>query len=471
MEAQTEERRQSPDQPRSTWRAGFRSLQFKASLLVILAVVAVATVGVAVSTQMAGVLLYDNEFTRTQEWANTLAAGTSAAVEASDRESLTHTVNDVTQTRAVAYAAFANASGEVLASSQEAAGLLDSSMMPDGKTLRLEPLHTPQLVWHESLNLACASVAVPVYSTTPLRRTGPTSRPIVGYLHFATDVTETRAKLEEFKDYLSRIGIGLSLLAVPCSLLVTRHVVAPLNELANMSRAIADGSTEVRANVRAKNEIGDLAESFNTMANRLTRSQQELLRLNADLENRVQARTRELEELASRDSLTGLYNRRHFAEVMAREFAAAERYDADLTCLMFDLDYFKQINDQFGHRAGDEILIMIAQAIDSELRGSDVAARFGGDEFIVLLPQTSAPAASMLVERIVSRFRDNFARKLPGVPGDVSVGVASLRTTQAPTTEALIHEADLLLYAAKEERRHRAAAAPPYGVATTPASS
>src|SRR5690606_32093171 len=104
-------------------------------------------------------------------------------------------------------------------------------------------------------------------------------------------------------------------------------------------------------------EIGQLARSFNQMAERVTESQLELLKLNAELEERVRQRTQELAELASRDPLTGLYNRRHFGEVMTREFAAAERYGDDLTCLMFDVDHFKTINDQFGHRTGDAILM------------------------------------------------------------------------------------------------------------------
>ncbi len=453
--AQTQPPQEPEDQRGSGWRAGFRSLRFKASLLVVLAVVIITTAGVAITTRTMGLALYENEYSRTREWARSLAAGTSDAVEAGDRESLTHTVNDLLGTRTVACAAITDSSGEVLASAETSAGLLNSAMMPDGQTLKLEPMHTPRLAWYPDLKLACAEVVVPVYSTTPIRRTGRTSRPIVGYLRLAADVSDTKAQLERIGDQLCRIGIGLVLLAVPCSLLVTRHVVAPLNELAQTARAIAHGSVDARAHIHSNNEIGELSKSFNTMADRLTASQLELLQLNAELEKRVQERTRELEDLAARDPLTGLYNRRHFSEVITREFAAAERYDADLTCLMFDLDYFKEINDKFGHRTGDEVLITLAGAIGSELRGADVAARFGGDEFVLLLPQTAASAAYMLVDRIVSRFNHDTQTALPGVPASVSVGVASLRTTRAASAEALLHEADVALYAAKEASRNQ----------------
>lgn len=157
----------------------------------------------------------------------------------------------------------------------------------------------------------------------------------------------------------------------------------------------------------------------------------ELLKLNAELEERVQQRTQDLEDLAARDPLTGLYNRRYFGEVITREFAAAERYGEDLTCLMFDLDHFKLINDRFGHRTGDGILITLGSAIAGELRGSDVAARFGGDEFILLLPKTPAAAASRLADRIVAAFMDQVSDAHPGVNPTLSIGVASLRTTRS----------------------------------------
>jgi diguanylate cyclase (GGDEF)-like protein len=212
---------------------------------------------------------------------------------------------------------------------------------------------------------------------------------------------------------------------------------------------------DARAEVKSRDEIGELAESFNTMANRVAGSQMDLLKLNAELEERVQQRTQELEELAARDPLTGLYNRRYFGEVIHREFAAADRYDDDLTCLMFDLDYFKVINDNFGHRTGDGILITLADSITRELRGSDVAARFGGDEFILLLPQSSASAASRLADRIVRTFAQEAQKSYPLVNPTLSIGVASLKATRAATAEALIHEADTALYSAKDGGRNR----------------
>jgi diguanylate cyclase (GGDEF)-like protein len=439
--------------PPSSWRTTVRSLRFKASLLIVLLLVFVTSISSTLTARVTNQVFYENEYARTREWAQSLAIGTAEAVLAGDRESLGRTVADLIKTNAVAYVAFCNAGGEVLVSGETKSGLLRSILSPDGQTLNLKAMNVPELVWNDSVGLACSEVTVPVFSKATIRPSGASTRSIVGYLHLAVDVTATKRQLGQVGARIRQIALALVLLAIPCSIFVTRRVVSPLKELAQTACAIAKGSTDARAHIQSEDEIGDLARSFNTMADRLTQSRMELLELNAELEERVEQRTRELQELAARDPLTGLYNRRHFGEVMAREFAAAERYDADLTCLMLDLDRFKETNDLFGHRTGDEVLAIMAQVIATELRGSDVAARFGGDEYIVLLPQTSAASAAVLTDRINERFGEEVKRRFPDVPVGVSIGVASLRITRAPSAEALIHEADVALYAAKELRR------------------
>jgi len=435
------------------WRVAARSLRFKAFLLIVLLLVLVTGVSTTLTTRVTNQVLYDNEYGRTREWAQSLAISTADAVGARDRESLGRTVQDLIKTDAVAFVVFADAGGQVIVSGESTAGLARSVLSPDGESLNLKSTNVPEMVYTDDPKMACAQVSVPVFASATIRPSGTSARPIVGYLHLAIDVTATVQRIEHVGARIRHIALALLLLAIPCSVFLSRRVIAPLRELARTACAISRGSTDARAHIHSDDEIGNLAQSFNTMADRLTESRMELLELNAELEDRVQQRNRELEELAARDPLTGLYNRRHFGEVIAREFAAAERYDADLTCLMLDLDRFKETNDRFGHRTGDEVLASMAHVIAGELRGSDVAARFGGDEFIVLLPQTSAASAAVLVERITERFREEVLRRFPDVPADASIGVASLRTTRAPSAEALIHEADVALYAAKEARR------------------
>lgn len=434
-----------------------RSLRFKASLMALALVVVATLIASFLSKQAMSLVFYQSEYKHATEWAESIASGAVNAVTRQDRETLHHTATDLVASQGVNYVVFTDASGKVLASGEAMSGLLDPELKNPQHRLGVASLNSPELLWCPKLRVASADVVVPVYSTQVVPTAARRSRPIVGYLRFGSDITGTTHQLKQVASRMSQIGMGLMLLAIPVSLLVTRHVVRPLNKLTDTARAIASGSVDARAEIMSNDEIGELARSFNTMADRITESRLELLELNAALEQRVQQRTRELEELAARDPLTNLYNRRHFGEVIAREFATAERYDADLTCLMFDLDHFKEINDLYGHRAGDEIITLFAQALHAELRESDVPARFGGDEFIVLLPRTSSSSAALLVERICDRFQETVHAKLPEVPTSVSIGVASLRTTRATSAEALIHEADLALYAAKEGGRNRLA--------------
>jgi diguanylate cyclase (GGDEF)-like protein len=437
------------------WLKVLHSLQFKASLLIVLTIVLVSVAGIAVTLQGESQALYSNEHARTREWAVSLATGTSDAVVLRDRERLVYVLNDLIRTRRVSYAVFTDASGQVLAARAAHGGLLGHVTRDRGERISIEAVGLPRLLQFPWAELMVMDVLVPVYEKPIIPNTQHGSPRVAGYLRFAEDVTDVHASLESMADTLIRGTIFVLLLVAPCSILAMRRVVAPLQELTRAARALAKGSMDERVPVRGRNEISELAMSFNEMADRLMASQYDLLQLNFELEQRVQERTRELEQLASRDPLTGLYNRRYFSEVISREFAAAERYDSDLTCLMFDLDHFKEINDKLGHQTGDDTLIALATAISSQLRDADVGARFGGDEFVALLPRTSASAAATLADRIVTQFSENASKLFTDIPATLSIGVASLRTTQARNAEALMHEADLALYAAKEAGRNR----------------
>ena len=440
---------------RGGWRDVLGSLQFKASLLFTVSTLVITGAGVAVTLRTTALRLYGDEFRRARDWAVSQALAGATAVAEPDPSALVEHVNDLIRSQRVAYAVFTSPAGHVLAAGEATAGLLDEVLTEGRSRMTIENPGRPILrALAGGRGPVCIDVTVPVFSPESAGR-DPALASIRGYLRLATDVSDIRANLDKVADYLTRAIILLLLLVVPLSLLMVRRVVAPLHELARTARALAEGSMDARAKVLSHDEIGDLARAFNDMADRLSQSRYDLLKLNAELERRVQERTRDLEQLAARDPLTCVYNRRYFTEVIAREFAAAERYDSDLTCMMFDLDRFKEINDRFGHRKGDEVLLTAANVIAGELRDADVAARFGGDEFVVLLPQTSAPAAAALARRITARFAEELARLGPELPATLSIGIASLRTTHAATSEALIHEADVALYAAKQAGRNQ----------------
>ncbi|RMG36659.1 MAG: sensor domain-containing diguanylate cyclase [Gammaproteobacteria bacterium] len=166
------------------------------------------------------------------------------------------------------------------------------------------------------------------------------------------------------------------------------------------------------------------------------------------------------------DGLTGLYNRRHLDTRLAEEVARARRHRLALSCLFIDADHFKQINDRFGHAAGDQVLIALAKRIRDQLRTSDLAARYGGEEIAVLLPQTDLDNATRLAERIREAVIASPVETTDGavIPLTVSIGVATLAGLEKGTLDEqareLLEAADRQVYRAQESRRIRVCAMP-----------
>ena len=189
------------------------------------------------------------------------------------------------------------------------------------------------------------------------------------------------------------------------------------------------------------------------------RLQQELQTMLSELRiKNVQLREslERLEVMATTDHLTGAANRRRFGELLQRYYAEAARYDFDLTCCMLDLDGYKQINDALGHMVGDELLILAADVIRSSLRSSDIVARYGGDEFVLLLPHTTEDRGAAVCERIrqelAARSREHSHLRRPVT---LSIGVASLKKDRPTSADALVAMSDKALYAAKETGKDR----------------
>jgi diguanylate cyclase (GGDEF)-like protein len=161
----------------------------------------------------------------------------------------------------------------------------------------------------------------------------------------------------------------------------------------------------------------------------------------------------EVEHLATRDGLTGLSNRRLFEETLQREVARSHRRKAPLALVVLDVDHFKDVNDTVGHQAGDEVLREVAQAMVGHTKASDLPARYGGDEFVVLLPDCTAADALVVAERL----RAAVAHEVSAVPVTVSAGVGAM-PDNAGDGERLVAAADAALYAAKREGRDRSVA-------------
>ncbi len=163
-----------------------------------------------------------------------------------------------------------------------------------------------------------------------------------------------------------------------------------------------------------------------------------------------------LEELAFRDGLTGLYNHRYFQETLDREIARVKRYGHPLSLLLFDIDFFKKINDNFGHPAGDQVLINLAQCVSGAMRPTDIIARYGGEEFAVILPETNLAGMKVFAERL----RRSTAALTTVVPNNtvqvtISCGGALLAAEDNFSKQDLIDSADRALYLSKQTGRNR----------------
>lgn len=233
--------------------------------------------------------------------------------------------------------------------------------------------------------------------------------------------------------FLSGIGI-----AVASGILLARSVLRPMRDLEAGASRLAAGELGFRLIPRSEDEISQLKLRFNAMAAALEENQ------------------RCLRDLSVRDQLTGLYNHREFFRLLGEELARSLRYGHQVSLLMLDIDYFKRVNDTYGHLAGDQVLRRLPELIRGQLRINDLPCRYGGEEFGVILPETGTEQALEVAERV----RSEIARIPIDLPDGgslrvtVSVGIATFPGA-GKSEESLLSAADLALYQAKRSGRNR----------------
>jgi diguanylate cyclase (GGDEF)-like protein len=216
---------------------------------------------------------------------------------------------------------------------------------------------------------------------------------------------------------------------------LTRH----LRRLTSAAESVASGHYDVRLPASGTDEVGRLVKAFNRMAESLQMREQEL----HESQNH-------LIFLAERDSLTGLYNRHYFRRELERRLDEARRENTHGALLLFDLDEFKLINDTYGHQAGDELLVRVANTVGRLVRRHEVFCRLGGDEFVIILPMATESQAKTLAQRVVGALAampfavEGAQRRLSG-----SLGIA-LYPGHAEDPETLLARADSAMYQAKQ---------------------
>lgn len=198
---------------------------------------------------------------------------------------------------------------------------------------------------------------------------------------------------------------------------------------------------------------------------RMSQYQSQLSDMNAQLEAKVKERTQHLQasldelkhrrEESTRDPLTGIFNRRFMWEWLLPQLKHAQRHKAPLTCLMIDIDRFKDLNDAYGHHVGDEVLKHFTAIITKSLRESDIIVRYGGEEFVTLLPECNLKNGRIAAERIRQAVTHSRHASLKPTELTCSIGVATFDPAKPITGQELLTQADKALYKAKNAGRNR----------------
>ncbi|MDZ8239935.1 MAG: diguanylate cyclase [Nostoc sp. ChiQUE01a] len=283
---------------------------------------------------------------------------------------------------------------------------------------------------------------------------------------FAQPLAVALAPVEkQIRDTMFLFAIIASLVTI-IAFAIGQLLTMPIIYLTNIVFQFTAGNLDIRAKISSKDEIGQLAKSFNNMALQLQTSLE-------TLEQRVQERTAELviakekaedvnqklEQLVNLDGLTQVANRRCFNERLQAEWKRLAREQQPLSLILFDVDKFKSYNDYYGHLGGDDCLITIAQTVQQIIhRPADLVARYGGEEFSILLPNTDLVGAIIVAQNIQQGI---YLRAIPHTQSDikdivtVSLGITCIIPTCDIKPDRLIASADKALYNAKQQGRDR----------------
>lgn len=273
------------------------------------------------------------------------------------------------------------------------------------------------------------------------------------------------------------LGAAIAASVAAAAMVMGKLLSEPIVRLTSTAEEIAAGNLTARARVESRGEIGRLATTFNSMAAQLhalvtgleqqvSQRTNDLTLANQQLRQEISERKRieeqllkqqtELQRLATTDALTGLYNRGHFF-ALAKQLAANARSSGEkVSAIMLDIDFFKRINDTYGHSAGDQVLQIVAQRCRNQMRSTDIIGRYGGEEFAIILPQTDDAAAWDVAERLRIYVADTPIRIDRGMLSavTVSVGVATASGSELQLDQ-LLDRADNALFAAKRAGRNQ----------------
>lgn len=242
-----------------------------------------------------------------------------------------------------------------------------------------------------------------------------------------------------WSELLVVFGFFISLIgAVLGVTIINRSLVSSMNRLAAGSIRFTKGDRDHQIQVQIPRELANVASAFNSMT------------------NKIRTQEKKLEDLASKDGLTGLYNRRSFDERLTQEVERSFRHGRPVGVIMGDVDHFKSFNDSFGHQAGDEVLRVVSRVLAKHVRKVDETFRFGGEEFVIILPDADAEISASIAERVRAAIETTDVKMDETKVGNVTISLGfAVLSGETDTPETLLKRADAALYEAKETGRNR----------------
>lgn len=248
---------------------------------------------------------------------------------------------------------------------------------------------------------------------------------------------EVFARINQLRNVSLLIALLLLTLIGAASFLLAQSILKPLKHLTTAAKRVSAGDLNVKLQHIGNDELGLTMEAFNRMVGQLKQSYDEL------------------ETLSITDPLTGLANRKRIMTVLADHFERYRRHQITFSVLMIDIDHFKRINDQHGHLVGDTVLRQVGEVFHTVLRSIDIAGRYGGEEFLILLDQTPETEAMYTAERIRKAIEQHpFHHEEITLHATLSIGIATVNAINL-TENTLIRNADDALYRAKHAGRNR----------------
>ena len=245
---------------------------------------------------------------------------------------------------------------------------------------------------------------------------------------------------------------------------VTRLVTQFTGETAEYNAKIDQQTNKLTKTTEGK-DVGNLLSEIMSQLNEIRSSGKGFTSKMLESRQEIDSLRKNLEKATAEsrmDFLTGVHNRRAFDEMISDHVVQAEKQLKDLCLLMVDIDHFKKFNDTYGHQMGDEVIKIVARVLTDTLRGSDVVARFGGEEFAVLLPGTPTNGALVVAENIRKSIANKRLKRRDAEEDmgqvNVSIGLARFRVGEGDTVPFLIKRADEALYSAKKAGRNRVVA-------------